>query len=489
MVQLAKYLRSSGLDDPGPLPLLNSLFIETTSIWDTIGNDNAFKQFMMWARRSPQLMGLLNVIATDILSDDISFDPLDKDGKSGRNRKIRAKEFWEANNGYDVVEATIYDLLICGIGYNWVGKLDKNLIRAAARSTVEGVYGESQEREFLEFRAEQLYEAVASGEVSSLAKKFRHIPASTVSIKSDEHEILAYVQRVGVRHKIFSPDEVIAVRLMPLDGKPYPFAPVEAILAEIYLIWLISQNYISYFENGGHPDKVFVLPKEIAGSRNHEYLIKTLQKYKRIQNKHGNLVFTGELTIEDLMKFESQMEHKELGLYVVGVMAMLYGIPVSRIPFLLGKAASSGDSGGLADTGYWRKISVWQAKFERAYNPCLFNPYFGVNITFARGYKQDEVREVQVELDKTYVAQARIDLGVWTEEQAGRYLGIDPDQVHEALKRKEERRGEEMNMQLSQQRDRKENLLREPDAKLKAKRKQETQLTHQTNAGGKKINP
>lgn len=65
---------------------------------------------MRWARRSPQLMGFLGIIATDMLSDSIEFKPLDK--ASGRNRVLKAKTFWELNRGNDIAEETIYDLLI-----------------------------------------------------------------------------------------------------------------------------------------------------------------------------------------------------------------------------------------------------------------------------------------------------------------------------------------------------------------------------------------
>lgn len=486
MVQIGKYLKKVGLEDnSSPLPLLNSLFAQNTSIWDTVTSDNAFRQFMSWARRSPHVMGFLNVIATDILSDEICFDSQDPLRSTGRNRRKRAQEFFDQNNGKDVIEQTVYDLLITGIGYNWVGKLDKKMVRATIDASVDATYGD-ETKEFKEYKAAELYEQVVTGELGSLAKKLRHIPSTTMAIKSDEHSVVGYVQRVGVRFKTFEVDEVIPFRLMPLDGKPYPFAPMEAILSEVYLLWLISQNYVSYFENGGHPDKVFILPKEIAGSKNHGYLIETLKKYKKIQNKHGNLVFTGELTVEDLQKFESQMEHKELGLYVIGVLAMLYGIPVGRIPFLIGKAANNGDAGGLADSGYWRKISVWQSKLETGYNASIFQPYFGVSMKFRRGYLQDEVREVGIELQKTQVAQVRMELGLWTATTAGTYLGIDPEEVEKASVEKEERAQVEMERAQAENQ---ANLIREPDAKSKALKKQQTQLRHQKSAGGKKINP
>jgi len=169
---------------------------------------------------------------------------------------------------------------------------------------------------------------------------------------------------------------------------------------------------------------------------------------------------------------------------------MMYGIPVNRIPFLVGKAAAGGDAGGLADTGYWRKISVWQSKLEATYNRDLWIPYFGVEMKFRRGYLQDEVRETQNAMQMTSIAEQRIRLGLWTVEEAGDYLGIDADVVKKAQAEKKQRDEEAMKTSMLQQNlDNDDNVIKNQDAKMKAKKKQETQNNNQLNAGGKKINP
>jgi|GEM_PF-2503542 len=488
MVQIQQYLKKTNdFQSSRHLPLLNSLFIERFSQFNPYDQDNNFKTYIKWARRSPQLMGFLNIIATDMLSDNINFHPLDK--SSGRNKIINAKEFWEQNRGIDIAEETIYDLMITGIGYNWLGKISNNQLKEfcklAIRETMPEVKGEE-----CEFKARQMTEEIKKGTSGKIVKKLRHIAASTVSIHTDEHDVLKYIQRVGVNTKTFSPDEVLVFKLMPFDGKVFPFPPMEAILSEIYLLWLITQNYVSFFENGGKPDNVFILPKELAGSKNHQYLIDTLTKYKKIQNKHGNLVFTGDLTIEKLMEIEHQMENKDLGLYLTSVLAMMYGVPVNRIPFLVGKAAAGGDSGGLADTGYWRKISVWQSKLEMTYNRDLWIPHFGVEMKFRRGYLQDEVRETQNAMQKTSVAEQRLSLGLWTMEEAADYLGIDSEVVKEAQIEKKKREDEALKSgMLNQNLENNGNVMKNQDAKNKAKKKQDTQNRNQQNAGGKKINP
>lgn len=488
MVIGQRYLkRTNEFQDGRNLPMLNSLFVERFSQFNPYDQDNNFKTYMKWARRSPQLMGFLSIISADMLGDGVIFKPIDK--SSGRNRVMKAESFWETNRGVDTAEETIYDLLLNGIGYNWLGKFDEAQLKEFCEVAIREVLPELKGDE-LELKADLMVKRIQRDSPEKIAKKLRHIAASTVSIHTDEHEVLNYIQRVGVNTKTFSPDEILVFKLMPLDGKVFPFPPMEAILSEIYLLWLITQNYVSFFENGGKPDNVFILPKELANSKNHKYLIDTLTKYKKIQNKHGNMVFTGDLKIEKLMEIEHQMENKDLGLYLTSVLAMMYGIPVNRIPFLVGKAASGGDSGGLADTGYWRKISVWQSKLEMTYNQGLWIPHFGVRMQFKRGYLQDEVRETQNEMQKTSVAEQRLSLGLITVEEAGNYLGIDIEEINKAQAQKKARDDEEMKSNMLRQNlENNNNVMKNQDAKLKAKKKQETQNNNQSSAGGKKINP
>jgi len=487
MVQIQNFLKNTtSIQSDKNFPLLNSLFLERFSMFNPNSSDNNYKTYMKWARKSPQLMGFLDIVATDMLSDGVEFKPLSRE--SGRNKIGNARKFWSSNTGIDVAQATIYDLLITGIGYNWIGKVSDKQMKEFCEIAIKQFTPEVKEGE-LEYKADVMVESIKEASPDKFAKKLRHVAATTVSKNTDEYETLNYIQRVGVNTKRFEKDEILEFQLMPFDGKIYPFPPMEAIMSEVYLLWLITQNNVSFFENGGKPDNVFILPKEIAGSQNHKYLIDTLKKYKKVQNKHGNLVFTGDLTVQKLMEVDQQMENKDLGLYLISVIAMVYGIPVNRIPFLVGKAAAGGDSGGLADTGYWRKISVWQSKLELIYNRDLFVPFFGVEMNFKRGYLQDEVRETQNEMQKTSIAEQRIALGLWTAEDAGEYLDIDSEIVKKAQEEMKKKEEEIQTGMLNQNLETNDNVMKNSDAKLKAKKKQDTQNKNQQNAGGKKITP
>jgi hypothetical protein len=71
-----------------------------------------------------------------------------------------------------------------------------------------------------------------------------------------------------------------------------------------------------------------------------------------------------------------------------------FGIPVSRVPFLIGRAATGGDSGGMAEAGYQSMISEKQDEIEDLMNYQLFEE-LGWHMHLPRHYKQDEVREAQ----------------------------------------------------------------------------------------------
>jgi hypothetical protein len=479
MVQIQRYLQKNIPQSDSPLPYLNSLFVNTFNLSAEIGEKPSFSSFIRYARKSPQIMAFLDILISDIISDTIKFVPINRSA-SGRNNIKRAQEFFDSNQGMEVLQETLRDMLLLGIGYNWTGKIDESKVKELCYDVAKKHF----EVKELEFKAEQIYEA----STPSMIKKWRCIPASTVSILHNDVEVTKYVQRVGVNIKEFSPKEVVTFKLMPFNGEVYPYCPMESLLADVYLLWLISQNYVSFFENGGHPDKVFILPKEIANSKNHSYLVETLQKYKKIQNKHGNLVFTGDIKVEDLMKVESQMEHQDLALYVTGVLALFYKVPAGRIPFLIGKAANNGDAGGLADAGYWRQISVMQSKIESALNNAIFTKYFGLTMEFGRGYKQDEVRETQIEMQKVQIAEQMINLGLWTQEYAGYKLEVPEEVLTQAMSEKEQRDEELRSGMLNQNMNNNKDVQQEPDKKLKNSVKQNTQNNNKNN-NGKTITP
>lgn len=473
MVNITQYFNTNA-PQTSALPFLNSLFVQNYGLFAELGERTTYQGFVKYVVRSPQFQAMTDIIVSDIMSDDVKFEPLDYKS-SGRNNIIKAKEFWRANNGIQLLPETLMDLVTFGIAYNWIGKLDPKQIEQTKELCNQLASSNIEFKERKEEVSKQLYAEAQK----KFVKKLRHVAASTMTIKHNSTEVIGYVQRVGVHVKEFTPEEIIVFKLKPFNGQIYPLCPIESLLAEIYLLWLISQNEVSFFENGGRPDQMYILPKEVAGSPNHTQLIETLKKYKKIQNKHGSLVFTGDIKVEDLMKADAAMDHQDLALYVTGILALYYKIPAGRIPFLIGKAANNGDAGGLADAGYWRQISVIQSKIEEPYNYQLWEKYFGVCMKFGRGYKQDEVRETQNFMQKVQTAEQLINMGLWTYEYAAYELDIPEEVVEKALTEKKQREEEMMGgMQsgmLNQNLNKDKNVQFEPDKQMKNMQKGNTQ--------------
>lgn len=352
------------------------------------GPQSNYRLFWQQFKSSPELVATLSVPITDVLGDRPIFTNVDGT-PAGRNKQLRAQKFWRDNRMKESTKAGLYDGFVTGDGYWWLGRMtsDERLKHVSDLVKRIGNFLNTKEQNKLILKASQ-------DEDLKAPKKFDYVASATMAIRHTNTEILGYTQNVGGQFAKFNVEEIIHYRYLTLDGKVNGFAPAEALSSEIWLLWYIKQNMVSFFRNGGAPSKMFVLPDEISGSPNHKFLVQTLQRYQMVQNRNGNLVFTGNVDMNDLAANPKDMEYKELALYAASNIAFAYGIPVTRIPYLVGTSANKGDSGGLAESGYWNRISEIQDEVEDLLNGQLFEE-MGVHIHFNRKYKQDEVRESQ----------------------------------------------------------------------------------------------
>jgi len=373
-------------------PLFTSIPYSSGTHPSTYGPRN-FHYSRYWRdfRRNPELMSPITIMITDIMGDKPIF--VAPDGKKlGRNKMLEADKFWQLNRGKETVSGCLYDMFTTGDGYIWKGSPTKDQVNDISKEIIDRY---AAVRKLSSKERDNLYIKTIQDEDLKKPKIFDYIASSTVSIESTPQEIIGYIQRSNGLEINFNPKEVIHFRFMTIDGKVEGFSPVEALFAEIALLWLVKGNMIAVMENGGAPDQVYILPKEIAGSKNHDLLVDTLTKYKSVRQRHGGMVFTGEVNIEKVGSDVKDLEYQELALYITSNIAYSFQIPVTRIPYLIGKAASGGDSGGLAEKGYWTRISEIQDMIENLLNNQMFDK-LGWAIRFNRSYKQDEVREAQV---------------------------------------------------------------------------------------------
>ena len=440
--------------------------MSTTAINPSRLVENDYKTFWKKFKNSPELVATISIPITDMLGDRPEWTK--PDGSAlGKTELKRAMNFWRSNRGKDMIRGLLFDAFVTGDGYLWKGKVNKAQVNAALKEVLNN-YGGSLNS----LQIKELESKIAEDEDIKGKRLIDYVPSSTMSILFDQYDIYGYVQNTNGEVSKFKPDEIIHFRYLDLDGKVYGFSPVEALAAEIFLLTTVKQNMISFMENGGAPDKVFTLPKELAGSKNHEFLIEQLRKYKRIQNRHGNLVFTGEMKIEDLQGSPKDLEYKDLALYTTSNIAFAFGIPISRIPFLIGSSATGGDSGGLSESGYWNRISDLQDSLEDLLNGQLFEE-LGWSIKFQRKYRQDEVRESQtanmnadsiIKYQQIFAANGKqlttkkiLDLLCWREE--------DIEEKEETLEE------EMMEAEMEQNQLSNDEVMKEPDNRKRANTK------------------
>jgi len=389
-------------------PLLNATIVGTSSSFG-IPRPANYNRLWDYFKETPELISLVSAIVTDTLSDGYKLD-------GPQTRVDRATKFLEDNDFDTLMEEWVYDALITGNGYLWKGRVTDEQVYDEVSSYAQN---RGYPKEAVSEMFSQVYDEVAFDEPQKLGV----VASSTMSIiPSDQYGTnIKYVQRVNGNVERYDADEIIHLRNIMMNGRLYGFSPVESVISEITLLSVLKNYTGNFFANNGTPNWVFILPKELEGSANHKALIKTLREYKKIENKQKNMVFTGEIDLKKLNDFTKDMEFKNLAEYLTKIIAMVWRVP----PSMYGGEMKSSQTAGLSNQAYYRNIAHFQSKVENLLNRFLFKQ-FKVTFKFNKSYKEDEIREVQIEKTKTDIAEQRISLGLWSKEAAAKYLNINP---------------------------------------------------------------
>lgn len=333
-------------------------------------------------KRTPEAIGILNAIKTDICSDGFSFE-------GPKVRVERTQKFLKDNRFKSQFGGTVIDWLMLGNGALWKGKISEKRIKE--------VIDKLQITTGIQYKEIEV-KAMSDEDVFS-TKLIKHAPWSTmhIDLSADMTNVRQFRQVLSAgKTTTFKPEEIIHGKFMEFDGKVYGFSPMEASVNVISTLSLIKDLNGNFFNNGGVPDWMFILPKEMSGSPNVRKLEQTLRKYRSARNKHGNLVFTGEVEAKQLNQFDKDMEFRQLAVYYTGILALAFNMPMARVAAIIGGDVKSGTAGtDLSEAGYWRSISSAQDYWEDLLNQQMFEPDFGVEIRFNRGYKNDEIKEAQ----------------------------------------------------------------------------------------------
>jgi len=389
VLPVSKYLLSS-TPNQKHRPMLRSIQQVSSTGASRLGGFNSlYSTFWRRFKNSPELFGIINILVTDIIGDRPAF--VAPDGAVlGRNKRLEAERFWKSNRIKETLKAILFDEFVTGEGYGWKGS---PTFEEKAKVVKEAVRRYSLK--LRESQLNQIFIKAIQDEDLKKPKKFDYIPSSTVQIDSNDYDILGYSQNCNGKNVYFSPEEVIHFRLNTFDGLIQGFSPVESLVKELALLYFVKGNMLAYMQNGGKPDSLFTMENAQPGSDSFVNFQQQLSSFKQLENSHGLLLGTGKVSVDDLSFGKNKdMEYQNLALWTLSGMLFAFGIPVTRVPFLIGKAATAGDSGGLAEAGYQSMISEKQDEVEDVMNYQLFEG-LGWHIKLSRHYKQDEVREAQ----------------------------------------------------------------------------------------------
>ena len=383
--------RNSASFSRGP-PLLNEITNSLSSFLNAHGQTSKKKKLMSWYKTIPELTAFINKVARDSTTR-YHFEPVNP-SDSGRNKIMIANRFSTENRLKPLRESQFADALVTGEAFGWMGFIDEDDIRAKIRDIVKKeIFIEAKERIkiteelFKELKEEDGFaDSEFNDEALLRPRKYRYVASSTVEIKHDERDIVEYTQVVGIEKPvIFTPKEIIHYTIMQRDGRVSGFTPVESVIVQLELLRQMWQNLLSIHKNGGSPDKLFILKNHLTSSPSYKRIEKQLQKYKLVENKHGNMLFTGDIAVEDLQQLD-EMQFKDSGLYITGLIAMQWGIPRSSIPYIIGGTNTKDDTGGNSERSYWETIASMQKTWAEIENTQLWIPHFGVRIVFDNSY-------------------------------------------------------------------------------------------------------
>ena len=345
-------------------------------------------------KRCPEVIGITNALITDIVSDGYHFEPLAGDG---RNKVKKAEDFSKNNFLKREVKAAMQDWLILGDCALWLGKIKPKQLKEK--------YGDK-------FTSLEYKQLIDEDEVRSI----RHVSWSTMTIRMNEQhtEIGGFIQKVQpIGQRNYNPKEIIHGKYMDWEGKAYGYSPIQASLSVVSSLNLIKDINGSFFDKGGVPDWVFILAKESPNSPRVKRLEQMLREYQFSTQKHGNMIMTGEVKMEELNKFDKDMEFRQHAIYLTGVLSLVFNMPLSRVASILGTEAKSGAKSEDASVeAYWGKISEMQDYWEQLLNTQLFEPQFGVSLRFNKNYLNNEIKEAQSFLQTLQYADQLITSGI-----------------------------------------------------------------------------
>jgi hypothetical protein len=394
------------------VPLLNAIQnISYLPMFQRYNQLNRKKRLMFLVKRTAEAMSIVNHIVDDILAMPY-FIPADS-SDTGRNKILKAQKFAKDMKYRKLMRSVILDVLITGEGFLWKGALDDKSLAIVRKEMQKGIKSALQmEMKEDSFEYKDMFNQVSAQIESDLItpKKLRTIASSTVSIVYDKYDTLGYSQYVQGQTINFADSEVIRFTIEQIDGYVEGWTPLMSMPIHLELLWLMWLNQYYLQKKGNHPDKVFIAENLDTNHPSYKKLEATLEQYNQpYENNHGSLLLTGKMDVIDIQKIDS-LQFRDVGLYIATLIAQQWKYPLAGQGIKTAEAASSKDSNGSGDRGYWKKIEQMQQTILETVNTELWEPYFGVCEQFDQSYLHDEVVETQTDMQNLNNLEIRMRL-------------------------------------------------------------------------------
>jgi len=368
------------------------------------GGDVNLETLYETVKRSPEIVGCINAVVEDILADGWRF-------VGSKSAIEKARKFQVSSQFYKILTNAVIDLLITGDSYILKLAVEEEQLKNIVVSLSNRVAKELK----VKFDKQQVFELVKQDVLKP--KDLQVLKASTMQINYDETgTIKSYTQKVGGSQRVYKKKDIIHLTTMNIGGGPYGFTPLEPLLSDIATLIFAKEFVGKYFENDGVPYFLFNLPESTPDDRQYELLKKELRELKNSRNRYRSLVTTGKISVEQINKFNKDMEFAKLIQHFTQVILMAMGVPPHRVSFL--DVRQSASELGKIEAGYYKKIAFMQKAIEETLNAELWNN-FNVEMKFFKSYKIDEMREAQI-------AQIATQAGFMTIEEIRERMGLEP---------------------------------------------------------------
>jgi len=358
------------------------------------------------ARASPEISACATAIVEDIMADGWRW-------VGSKDAKKKAEKFQLMSNFYKITTNALLELVFTGDAYILKLAVNEDKIKSICSNLTKNLAKTLK----VKLDKQTVYELIEQD--VKIPKDLQLLKASTITINFDETgEVSSYEQKVQGKSRVFRPQDIIHLSLFNIGGNPYGFIPLETAMSDMATLIFAKEFAGRYFENDGIPYFIFHMPDATPDDRNYKNLVQELKNLKKEANKYRSMVITGNVTAEQVNKFNKDMEFSKLIMHFTQIVLMFMGVPAHRINLTI-DVRQVGGAVNRAYEGYYKKLSFMQKILENSFNVELWEP-FNVEMKFNRVYKIDEMREAQV-------IQILTQAGLITVEEAREMMGLEPE--------------------------------------------------------------